>query len=362
MEYYSQYNTGKTDEIIKRHQKIIDSLHENEKFSEIENYLMLIATGIAEKNVNKDGKNTPSFDNIEGGPFAAVIVKKDENGRPVILGIGANHVVPEKDPSAHGEMSAIRDATARLGYTDLSGTTLYTSCECCPQCLSSSIASGIKKIVYANDRFHAAEIGFSDEEQYRYMLDMFSYMTSIDKIENQPELLSKLADHDAVILDDQENFVCGAYVDLESSDPMKTLPSMQAILQACKITEGFHLPEGYKLLSRKIPHPASFITADWARIGRIRDKENPQDPSLDRFEKNPQDIVYVENVFEEMIVKNPSNIRTKNVSAKEIIDVYVKKIDGITIENNNNPTVLKEALRAFEVWKNLISFNRQAKY
>jgi len=96
MEYYSQYNTGKTDEIIKHHQQIIDNLYKGGELDKIDDYLMSLAADTAEKNVNKDGKATPDFNNIEGGPFAAVIVKKDGD-RPVIIGVGANHVVPEND-------------------------------------------------------------------------------------------------------------------------------------------------------------------------------------------------------------------------------------------------------------------------
>lgn len=47
--------------------------------------------------------------NNEGGPFGCVIVKDDE-----IIGRGHNQVVLKKDPTCHGEISAIRDACKNL--------------------------------------------------------------------------------------------------------------------------------------------------------------------------------------------------------------------------------------------------------
>ena len=51
-----------------------------------------------------------------GGVFAAVIVKNGE-----IVGEGVNRVIAEKDPTWHGEVSAIRDACRKLGTHDLTG-------------------------------------------------------------------------------------------------------------------------------------------------------------------------------------------------------------------------------------------------
>ena len=69
-----------------------------------------------------------------GGPFGAVIVKDGE-----IVGEGSNHVLAWHDPTAHAEVTAIRDACERLGTHDLSGCELYTSCYPCPMCLSAII-------------------------------------------------------------------------------------------------------------------------------------------------------------------------------------------------------------------------------
>lgn len=96
-----------------------------------------------------------------GGPFGAVVVR---DGR--ILGEGRNAVVPSRDPTAHAEIVAIRAACAALGTHDLTGATIYTSCEPCPMCLGAAWWGRIAEVVYANDRADAAAIGFDDAAIY----------------------------------------------------------------------------------------------------------------------------------------------------------------------------------------------------
>ena len=97
-----------------------------------------------------------------GGPFGAVIVSE---GR--MISESGNKVVLLKDPTAHAELLAIREAARILGNHDLSGCTLYSSCEPCPMCLGAIYWSGIERIVYASDRNDAAKAGFSDSDIYR---------------------------------------------------------------------------------------------------------------------------------------------------------------------------------------------------
>ncbi|HEV7455167.1 MAG TPA: nucleoside deaminase [Roseococcus sp.] len=97
-----------------------------------------------------------------GGPFGAVVVR---DGR--ILGEGRNNVVPGRDPTQHAEVVAIRAACEAVGSHDLSGATIYTSCEPCPMCLGAIWWSRIGAIVYGNDRADAAAIGFDDDALYQ---------------------------------------------------------------------------------------------------------------------------------------------------------------------------------------------------
>jgi tRNA(Arg) A34 adenosine deaminase TadA len=82
------------------------------------------------------------------------------------VGRGFNTVVESHDPTAHAEIAAIREACERLGTHDLSGCTLYTSCEPCPMCLGAIYWAGIDRVVYAASRSDAACVGFDDEFLY----------------------------------------------------------------------------------------------------------------------------------------------------------------------------------------------------
>jgi guanine deaminase len=92
-----------------------------------------------------------------GGPFGAIIVK---NGQ--IVAEGANRVTASCDPTAHAEIVAIRAACTKLNTFNLTGCTIYTSCEPCPMCLAALYWARIDKIFYANTKEDAAAIGFDD--------------------------------------------------------------------------------------------------------------------------------------------------------------------------------------------------------
>lgn len=113
-----------------------------------------------------------SVENVRngGGPFGAVIVK---DGRVVATGV--NRVTANCDPTAHAEVSAIREACQKLHSFKLEGCTIYTSCEPCPMCLSAIYWAGISKVYYGNTKQDAEDINFSDKFIY-------------DEIEKSPSL------------------------------------------------------------------------------------------------------------------------------------------------------------------------------
>ncbi len=102
-----------------------------------------------------------------GGPFGAAILDKDGE----VLAISSNSVLGDKDPTAHAEMNAIREACEKVGSHDLSGCILYTTCYPCPMCLGAIIWSNIKEVYYSCEPEDADKIGFRDD----YIYDFIKY-------------------------------------------------------------------------------------------------------------------------------------------------------------------------------------------
>jgi guanine deaminase len=97
----------------------------------------------------------------EGGPFGALVVKDG-----TVIGRGNNKVISTNDPTAHAEVVAIREACAYLKSFQLTGCTIYTSCEPCPMCLGAIYWARPERIVYACSREDAAAINFDDDFIY----------------------------------------------------------------------------------------------------------------------------------------------------------------------------------------------------
>lgn len=119
-----------------------------------------------------------SIENVAngGGPFGAVIVRDDK-----VIATGVNRVTANHDPTAHAEVSAIRNACKALGDFKLDGCKIYTSCEPCPMCLSAIYWAGISKIYYGNTKQDAKMIDFDDSFIYDE-IEKTSEMRSIPSI------------------------------------------------------------------------------------------------------------------------------------------------------------------------------------
>lgn len=96
-----------------------------------------------------------------GGPFGAVIVRDG-----AVVGEGWNEVLRSKDPTAHAEIVAIRNACRELATYDLTGCEIYSSCEPCPMCLGAIYWSRIGRVYFSVNRHDAARIAFRDEFIY----------------------------------------------------------------------------------------------------------------------------------------------------------------------------------------------------
>jgi tRNA(Arg) A34 adenosine deaminase TadA len=96
-----------------------------------------------------------------GGPFGAVIVRDGQ-----VIGQGHNRVLSATDPTAHAEVTAIRDASAHEKNFDLSGSVIYVNGLPCPMCMSAIFWARIGKVYYGCKPEDAAAIGFDDQAFY----------------------------------------------------------------------------------------------------------------------------------------------------------------------------------------------------
>lgn len=96
-----------------------------------------------------------------GGPFGAVIARGE-----VVIATGVNRVTATSDPTAHAEVTAIRNACAALHTFELRGCQIYTSCEPCPMCLAAIYWARLDTIYFGNSAADAARAGFDDAVIY----------------------------------------------------------------------------------------------------------------------------------------------------------------------------------------------------
>ncbi len=116
---------------------------------------MQLAVKQARKTMNK---------NI-GGPFGAAVVDPDGN----IIAVSSNRVLGDHDPTAHAEITAIREACKKLGSHDLTGCVIYATGYPCPMCLGAIIWANIKKCYFGCRPSDAEQIGFRDDFIYRFI-------------------------------------------------------------------------------------------------------------------------------------------------------------------------------------------------
>lgn len=89
----------------------------------------------------EEAKKAESLNEV---PIGAVLVKDG-----AIIARGYNLRETTKDPTAHAELIAIREASQKLGGWRLSGCTLYVTLEPCQMCSGAIIQSRIDRVVFA---------------------------------------------------------------------------------------------------------------------------------------------------------------------------------------------------------------------
>jgi len=76
--------------------------------------------------------------------FGAIIVKDDR-----VIGLGPSRVILNRDPTAHAEIEAIRDACRRLGSPDLSGCVMYSTSKPCRMCETAAYWARVARMYYS---------------------------------------------------------------------------------------------------------------------------------------------------------------------------------------------------------------------
>jgi guanine deaminase len=125
-----------------------------------------------------------------GHPFGSVVVKDGK-----IIGEGWNRSILFKDPSSHAEVEAIKDASRKLSTIDLSGTTIYTSAQPCPMCLSLIYLTGISKIYYCIPNSKIEE--FNEDLSFKHISDelrKFRSERTVPEVQILPEVVDKYID------------------------------------------------------------------------------------------------------------------------------------------------------------------------
>jgi guanine deaminase len=105
-----------------------------------------------------------SINSLNGGPFAALVVKDGE-----IISEGTNSVTAWNDPTAHAEIVAIRRACTKLQTFQLTGCDIYSTCEPCPMCLGAIYWARPRALYFAAGRTDAAQAGFDDRFIYEQL-------------------------------------------------------------------------------------------------------------------------------------------------------------------------------------------------
>ncbi len=76
-------------------------------------------------------------------PVGAVVVRAAE-----VIGRGANRTVRDQQATAHAEVLALREASARLGAWRLEGCTLYVTLEPCAMCAGALVLARVDRVVF----------------------------------------------------------------------------------------------------------------------------------------------------------------------------------------------------------------------
>lgn len=95
-------------------------------------------------------------------PFGAIIVIGED-----VVAEGTSSVIELRDPTAHAEVTALRNAGNKLGRHLMPDGVMYASSEPCPMCLVACYWARIPRLVFGATSHDVATYGFEDLQLYR---------------------------------------------------------------------------------------------------------------------------------------------------------------------------------------------------
>jgi len=110
-----------------------------------------------------------------------------------VVGRGQNRVLRDKDPTAHAEIVALREAAKAMGNYRLNGCTLYVTLEPCAMCAGAMIHARVDRLVYAADDPKAGAAG------------------SVLSVINHPELNHKMQVDHGLFADESGQIIRGFF-------------------------------------------------------------------------------------------------------------------------------------------------------
>ena len=87
-------------------------------------------------------------------PIGAVVVRDGQ-----VIARGQNRRERDRDPTAHAEIRALREAARHLGGWRLPGCTLYVTLEPCPMCAGALVQARVLRLVFGAPDPKAGAVG-----------------------------------------------------------------------------------------------------------------------------------------------------------------------------------------------------------
>lgn len=125
------------------------------------------------------------------GPFAVVVV--DENGK--VIWKDHDRQLERMDPTAHGEINAIRYLCSKKNSLSLKGYTFYTTSEPCPTCLTAMIKAQVSKNYYGAKTENTASLPISAQwiasQSKKYPIEVMGGILAEECLSQRERLLNK---------------------------------------------------------------------------------------------------------------------------------------------------------------------------